>query len=503
MKTIFLLLDSLNRNALSCYGGCVPTPNFDRLAARGIIFDRHFAGSLPCMPARRDLQTGRLNFMHRSWGPLEPFDDSMPSILSQNGVYTHLATDHYHYFEDGGATYHNRYDSYDFIRGQEFDRWVGVVQPPHDGYDRRFHPLQVDRKRDGHRLQGLINRERIVEDADYPIVRTFDAGLEFLRRNASADGWMLQLEAFDPHEPFHAPQRFRERFPTGYEGPTLDWPRYREVRETPEEIDEITANYAALVAFCDEQLGRLLDEMDAGDHWYDTAIVMTTDHGFLLGEHGWWGKNQMPFYNEIAHLPLIIVHPDHAAKAGTRIDALTQTTDLMPTLLSMNGCPIPPDVTGHDLTPLLNGSTDSVREAAVYGIYAGAVNVTDGRHTYFRYPADMDTRELFEYTLMPTHNFDRFDVAEFAGAQLREPFRFTKGVCVLKLNALPNAKRSPRQGGFACCRNQLFDLIADPKQLRPFENPEIESRLCAAISTEMTLHDAPAELYHRWAIEPA
>ena len=72
MRTIFVLFDSLNRSALGCYGGLIDTPNFDRLAAKSTIFDNHYIGSMPCMPARRDMHTGRLNFLHRSWGPLEP-----------------------------------------------------------------------------------------------------------------------------------------------------------------------------------------------------------------------------------------------------------------------------------------------------------------------------------------------------------------------------------------------------------------------------------------------
>ena len=73
MRTVFVLFDSLNRLMLGCYGGTrIPTPNFDRLAKRSVVFDRHYAGSLPCMPARRDMLTGRLSFLHRSWGPLEP-----------------------------------------------------------------------------------------------------------------------------------------------------------------------------------------------------------------------------------------------------------------------------------------------------------------------------------------------------------------------------------------------------------------------------------------------
>ena len=73
MRVVFVLFDSLNRLAMGCYGGqSVPTPNLDRFAARALTFDNHYVGSLPCMPARRDLHTGRLNFMHRSWGPWSP-----------------------------------------------------------------------------------------------------------------------------------------------------------------------------------------------------------------------------------------------------------------------------------------------------------------------------------------------------------------------------------------------------------------------------------------------
>jgi hypothetical protein len=86
MRTVFILFDSLVRNALGCYGGTtIATPNFDRFAEKAVIFDTHYVGSLPCMPARRDMQTGRLSFLHRSWGPLEPFDNSFPELLRQGG----------------------------------------------------------------------------------------------------------------------------------------------------------------------------------------------------------------------------------------------------------------------------------------------------------------------------------------------------------------------------------------------------------------------------------
>jgi arylsulfatase A-like enzyme len=159
MKVVFLLFDSLNRHWLGPYGGTrVPTPNFDRLARRGVTFDGHYVGSLPCMPARRDLQTGRLSFLHRSWGPLEPFDNAFPEILAEAGIYSHLVTDHYHYFEDGGATYHNRYDTWDFVRGQEGDAWKAMVRPPWDRLRTQYHERQFYSDRRNYKAQDIINR---------------------------------------------------------------------------------------------------------------------------------------------------------------------------------------------------------------------------------------------------------------------------------------------------------------------------------------------------------
>ena len=135
MKCVLVMYDTLRRDYLAPYGcAWTITPNFDRLARHSVVFDQSWVGSMPCMPARRELQSGRPNFYHRSWGPMEPFDDSFPEILKNNGIYSHLVSDHQHYWEDGGCTYHNRYSSWQAVRGQEGDRWhadLGVA------YDRR------------------------------------------------------------------------------------------------------------------------------------------------------------------------------------------------------------------------------------------------------------------------------------------------------------------------------------------------------------------------------
>ncbi|MCJ8331122.1 MAG: sulfatase-like hydrolase/transferase, partial [Lentisphaeria bacterium] len=131
MRTIHVILDSLNRHYLSIYNSeaWVKTPNIERLAARGISFDNHWVGSLPCMPARREMMTGRLNFLETNWGPIQPWDKCLPEILRQeNGTYSHLITDHYHYFHAGGDGYHDLFTSWEFQRGQEGDAWRPIVE---------------------------------------------------------------------------------------------------------------------------------------------------------------------------------------------------------------------------------------------------------------------------------------------------------------------------------------------------------------------------------------
>ncbi len=510
MRAVFVLFDSLNRTAMSCYSNThVHTPNFARFAQRAVTFDSHFVGSLPCMPARRDLHAGRLNFLHRSWGPLEPFDNSFPEMLRERAIHSHLVTDHMHYFEDGGATYHGRFRTWDFIRGQEYDPWKAMVQPPLERFREKYNArhydfAKVDMAKGWKRLQHAINREWMQEEKDFCLPRCFDGAFEFLDLNRGADNWFLQLECFDPHEPFHAPDRFKDRYRTGWNGGVLDWPHYEKVTESREEIAEIRANYAALMTACDHYFGRLLDYFDRHDLWKDTALILSTDHGFLLAEHDWWGKNLMPYYTEISHIPLIVHHPAHAARAGARVAALTQTMDIMPTVLDLFGIAVPAEVRGRSLLPLL-AQDAPIREVGIFGMFGGPIGATDGRHTYYLYPGDLYAPGLHEYTLMPTHLHSLFSVAEMRTAALREPFDFTKGMPVLRIDALKDARRIPMHDNKLFdpgVGTTLYDIVADPRQLKPFRDDTIERRILAGIAREMRAHDAPDELYARYGLVP-
>jgi arylsulfatase A-like enzyme len=501
MKAVFLLFDSINRLMLEPYGGKIlETPNFRRLAAKCVTFDNHYIGSMPCMPARRDMQTGRHTFLHRSWGPLEPFDNSFPELLKTAGAYSHLISDHYHYWEDGGATYHTRYNSFDFIRGQESDPWKVLLDSPIDRIRAKYHPSQNDPGSKQNPYNYMINREFIKEEKDFPSVKCFEAGYDFLDLNRKADNWFLQIETFDPHEPFFAPERFKDKFPTDYRGPILDWPRYDRVTEAQEQIDELRANYFALLSLCDDLLGKFLDYFDEHDMWKDTALILTTDHGFLLGEHDWWAKNRMPLYEEISHIPLFVHHPDHQDKAGQRRATLTQTIDLMPTICELFGAAIPEEVQGRSLLPLLVEDR-SDRKAVMFGYWGGGVNIVDGRYTWFCYPKDMLNQDLYQYTLMPAHMTKLFTVDELKSASLVPPFDWTKGVPLLRIAHKSKAGTKTHSYHFPEMMRDtttvLYDLESDPGQTTPVDDAEVRKRLKDELFGLMTANDAPEEAFAR------
>ncbi|HEY3291275.1 MAG TPA: sulfatase [Anaerolineae bacterium] len=483
MKAIMVMFDSLNRRMLQPYGSdWVQTPNFLRLAEHSVTFERSYVGSMPCMPARRELHTGRYNFLHRGWGPLEPFDDSMPELLKQHGVHTHLITDHYHYWEDGGATYHTRYSTFDIVRGQEGDGWKADLRP-HD-----FPDFQTRREDTSAMKQDWINRQSMQNEADQPQPRVFALGEEFLRTNHAQDNWFLQIETFDPHEPYFTSQKYKALYPHTYAGKQFDWPDYAQVNETPEQVQHMRLESAALHSMCDYYLGRVLALMDELDLWKDTLLIVNTDHGFLLGEHDWWAKVVQPWYDEVAHTPLFIWDP-RSGKQGERRQSLVQTIDMAPTLLDFFSVPVPKDMQGRALAATVANDAP-VHEAALFGVHGGHVNVTDGRYVYMRAPIRPENTPLWDYTLMPTHMRHVFGIEELQDIQLAQPFTFTKGCRTMKLPGRPwlNAH------AFGAL---LFDLQTDPAQEHPLTDPVIEAKMVDILLAQMRASDAPPEQYER------
>ena len=482
-----LMFDTLNRGMLSPYGcDWTITPNFQRLAKHTVTFDNCYSGSLPCMPARRELHTGRYNFLHRSWGPLEPFDDSVPDMMKNAGIYTHIISDHQHYWEDGGATYHNRYNSWEIVRGQEGDCWKPQVADPEipEHYGRCWR-------------QDTVNRQYFDTEEKQPMAQVFRLGMEFLEKNKDADNWFLHWDCFDPHEPFFTQQSYRELYPHDYDGPLFDWPEYGYVTEPPEAVKHLRYQYAALLTMCDRYLGKFLDFMDINDLWKDTLVIVNTDHGFLLGEHDCWAKSCHPWYNETVHIPMFIWDPRHPELAGQRRKSLVQNIDIPETLLAFFGQKAAPDMQGSDLEQVLVNDTP-IREYALFGMFGAQVNVTDGRYVYMRDPV-ISNMPLYNYTLMPAHMRCLFSVEELKTATMSEGFSFTKGAPVMRI-----CSQEDTTGDISIkfgLGTHLYDLETDPTQNHPIQDPAVEQRMIQAMIRLMQENDAPEEQYVRLGLK--
>lgn len=378
----------------------VPTPNMDRLAARGTVFDRAWAGSTPCMPARRDIYTGKYEFLERGWGPLEDEDLDLPRQVSgepnrsltrqlQEGYpVSYMVTDHFHLWERGAGNYHMGYTGFEFVRGHEADAWLtDPVSFPC--------PDPIDHKAERHHRNVHLTRKT---EADYFCAQVFTHAAGWLEANKEHQNFYLHIDCFDPHEPWDPPEELLKMFdPRGYDVerwasmvPYDKWDKHY----TPDGLRHVQARYAAMVALTDKWLGKLLDKLDELELWDDTMVIFTSDHGTYNGDHGRIGKLQTHQHDACGHIPFIVAHPEYGR--GERRSQLVQLVDIYPTVLSAIGRPCPADRHGIDLLPALRDPSRPTRDYAICGMFGRSVTLTDGDWILHQSPVP-DNKPLYWY----------------------------------------------------------------------------------------------------------
>ena len=386
-NAVVILLDSLNRHMVGAYGGTeFDTPNLDAFAKRAIRFDRHYAGALPCMPARHDLLCGALDFLWKPWGSIEMWEDPITVPLRRAGVKTMLISDHPHLFETGGENYHCDFTAWDYQRGHEGDAWKTRPDPSWLGapsFNRGWMPYDNSR--------GYFRGEE-----DFPGPRTMRAAADWLRDHApqhaaAGERFLLFVDEFDPHEPFDTPEPYASMYDPDWEGPHLIWPPYsvRAVERgllTPEQARQVRASYGGKLTMIDAWLGRVLAAIDTGGLWDDTAVIVCTDHGHYLGEKDCFGKPGVPIYEPLGHTPLLIHWPGASLQDGASVDALTTNVDLNATLCELFDVSLEHVTHGMSLVPLLTGTATEVRDWLLTGVWGREVHFVDSEVKYARAP---------------------------------------------------------------------------------------------------------------------
>ncbi len=467
----------------------VPTPNIDRLAARGTVFDQAWNGSFPCMPARRDLYTGRFEFPFRGWGPLEDTDDDLPRRISgepnqalstMERHVSYLVTDHFHLWEQGSGNYHMGYTGFEFIRGMEADAWhTDPIEVPvfEEGIRGTY------RERHYHNLAVLREGQDVPDESTWYATRTFTHAADWLERNHTWQDFYLHIDSFSPHEPNDPPERLVKLFdPRGYDdGNWRSIAPQGDISDThlsEDDLLKIQAFYAASIVHLDENLGRLWDVMDRHNLWDNTLVIFTTDHGTFNGSNHRTGKLRSHLYSSIAQIPLIVSHPNLGH--GERRQQIAQLVDCYPTILDALDEDIPDGLDGRSLLPVIADSAAPGHDIAICGTFGQGITVSDGTWALHVVPKP-ENEPLYWYS----HHLA------------------VKGNMALgEYESLPgdNGRRSARVEPFADAPSAwLSNLNQDPYEYHNVidQNPDEASRLVDALRRRLEEIGAPPEHFDR------
>jgi len=375
---IFVVSDTLRRDHLSIYGNdWISTPYLERFAQDALIFENAYTGSFPTVPNRHDIMTGRFTATYIPWAPLPADELVLAQILSNNDYLTMMIVDQPHILENG-FFYNRGFSAWDWIRGQESDNWrIGEC-------DWRANPQRL---RHLGMYSQFTNRTYWRYEQDRFVARTAQAAMNWLEdylkiSQQNRKPFFLYVDTFDPHEPWDPPDWYVKKYhPEEYRGEILDYPHYwfTDGYLSDEELKYIRALYAGEVSLVDRWLGRFLERIEDIGLMENTIVIFTADHGFLHGEHGIIGKTiispnysehstNIPLYEEIARIPLIIKTPERRSQ---RSSAIVQPADFAPTILELLGIDIPETMSGKSFAKVIEGKKDTHRDIAFSLPYLG------------------------------------------------------------------------------------------------------------------------------------
>jgi arylsulfatase A-like enzyme len=425
-NVLVIVIDTLRADHVGAYGGRALTPNIDALARQGLRFTRCHPEAMPTVPARRSILTGRRVFPFRGWQPqtergllnipgwaaVEDVDATFASALRRAGWWTGYVTDNpFLGFASGYARFRRTFDRFVRVGGQHGTKGSQAV--PNSELDRWLVPElrdpEIERRVRGFLAAGGRYWE---DDSRSWAARVCMAGSAILAEAAGKRPFALVVDTFEPHEPWTPPRSYVDLYgDPDRQGPEPCMSRYSRVRDYLEPdrrkpvLDRMRDLYKAEVTMTDRWLAVLFEALRAHGLDRETIVVLVADHGYLLGDHGWTGKNGSVLHPPLTQVPLILVDPGRR-RAGGKSSWFAQTHDIGPTLLEMTGVEEPKSMNGVSLAPLLAGRQPRTPRPMAYGGYANwhyartdrwayvAANTGRGRRLYDARRDPDETRDI-------------------------------------------------------------------------------------------------------------
>jgi arylsulfatase A-like enzyme len=392
-NVLFVAVDDL-RPQLGCYGHEeIRSPNIDRLAARGLLFERAYCQQAVCAPSRASLLTGTRPDTTKIYNLSTPVRKAMPDVLTlpqhfRNHGYETVSL---------GKIYHHRND--DNGKGWSVPAWHPKGEWKGRGYvsAEAIH-LMEERDATNPEKKGIGPPVDAADVADngYPDGATADRAIQELRRLKDKP-FFLAAGFYKPHLPFNAPKKYwdlydrsRIQLPANRDAPDgappfalTSWGELRQYVGIPrqgnvsdEQARELIHGYYACVSYMDAQLGRVLDELERLGLREKTAVVLWGDHGWKLGEYSAWCKHTN--FELDTHAPLILSTPGRK-NAGRKTRALVEFVDIYPSLCEAAGLPLPNHLEGTSMLPLFENPERRWKSAAFSQYPRGRSQASGGR----------------------------------------------------------------------------------------------------------------------------
>lgn len=420
-NVLMIVSDDLKASVLSSYGNKIcATPNIDRLAARGMVFDRAYCQGTWCLPSRTSFMRSR--YKGEEGITLGEHIRSQDIFSARVGKIFHMNVPGDIMKGANGKDIAEAWDERFNPSGKEGDT-------PGDYAClnlNKFSETIEDRQTAGDQWRMFVTVAADGDGSEQPDWKAAELTNNLLEKHAGKP-FFIATGFVRPHYPSVAPKELFAKYPYADmplpetpEGDLKDIPErgiYKNtnqssgIGEFPDNIRRMWAANYATVEFMDAQLGKILDQLDALNLTDSTAIIFTSDHGYHLGEHTMWEKNNL--HEEVTRVPLIISVP---GMAPGRTSAQVELVDMYPTVCELMGIPIPATVQGKSLVPIIKDASATIREAS-YTWYNANDSLRTKRWAYIRYRDGKE--ELYDMDKDPKQ-FDNLAMTSEPPAELEK-----------------------------------------------------------------------------------